>query len=131
MQEHDELNPADHEVVEALRSLVPAAAEIDPVVAAFAAGRQSAQNQLVRWRALAAALLVAGSAPWLWPTGELGSGANHAQPVVVSHIADGGLTDRHAQSLVALHHSIYRNGIQSMPATNIPAAVSIRVSDRL
>jgi hypothetical protein len=131
MSEHDELNPADHEVAEALRSLTPTAVRIDPVVAAFAAGRQSAQNQLVRWRALAAGLLMAGSAAWLWPEGEPGDGANPTQPSVASRFADGHLPERHAQSLAALQHSIYRNGIQSMPPTSIPSAGSIRVSDRL
>ena len=45
-QEHDEINPADREVVESLRSLVPTAVRIDPVAAAFAAGRRSAENQV-------------------------------------------------------------------------------------
>jgi hypothetical protein len=131
MQEHDELNPAEEEVVEALRSVAPRAVRIDPLAAAFAAGRQSAENQLVRWRALAATLLVAGSAAWLWPAGEHGTDANRPQPTFASHFSDIRLSDTHAQSLVALQHAVYRNGIQSLPATDIPRAGSIRVGDRL
>ena len=131
MSQQDELNPADQEVAEALRSLVPTAVQIDPVAAAFAAGRQSAQTQLVRWRAVAAALLVASSAAWLWPEGEPDTGANRLQPAVDSRIADGRFLDSHSQCVVALQHSIYRNGVQSMPPTNIPRAGSIRVGDRL
>ena len=72
MSEHEELNPADREVAEALRSLTPAAVRIDPVAAAFAAGRQSARNQLVRWRGLAACAVSGGrrrvalAGGWTW-----------------------------------------------------------------
>jgi hypothetical protein len=131
MSEHDELNPADQEVVDALRSLKPAAVRIEPVAAAFAAGRQSAQSQLVRWRALAATLLVAGTAAWLWPAGDNWTRADSAEPSLTSHVADSSFTDAHAQSLVSLQFAMYRNGIQAMPATSIPRAGSIRVSDRL
>jgi hypothetical protein len=131
MQEHDELNPADEEVVEALRSVAPAAVRIDPLAAAFAAGRQSAENQLVRWRALAATLLVAGSAAWLLPAREYGADANRPQPTIASQISDNRMPETHAQSLVSLQHAVYRYGIHSLPATNIPRAGSIRIGDRL
>jgi hypothetical protein len=130
MSQNDELNPADEEVAEALRSLVPAAVRIDPVAAAFAAGRRSANGQLVRWRALAATLLVAGTAAWLWPAGEYRAGAHRRQPTIAAQFS-GSWSNAHSQSLAALQHSLVRNGIQSMPTTNIPAAGSIRVGDRL
>jgi hypothetical protein len=131
MSEHDELNPVDQEVVEALRSLVPAAVRIDPVAAAFAAGRQSAQNQLVRWRALAATLLVACTAAWLWPAGDYGADGNRPQPAIASQFSNSSWSDAHSQSLAALQHSLVRNGIQSLPTTSIPPTGVIRIGDRL
>jgi hypothetical protein len=131
MSEHDELIPADQEVVEALRSLVPAAVRIDPVAAAFAAGRQSANGQLVRWRALAATLLVAGTTALLWPAGEYRADVHRPHPAIATQISHSSWSDAHSQSLAALRHSMVRNGIQSMPTTNIPAAGDIRVGDRL
>jgi hypothetical protein len=131
MSEHDELSPVDQEVVEALRSLKPAAVRIDPVAAAYAAGRKAAKNQVLSWRAIAAVLLVAGTASWLVPAGESQVPDVRSQPSLASAVPDVRVADAHAQSLAALQYAMYRNGIRSMPATNIPPAGSIRVSDRL
>ncbi len=131
MSEHGELNPADNEVVQKLRSLAPAAVRIDPVAAAYAAGRNSAKNQVLHWRAIAAVLLVAGTASWFVPAGESTVREVRSQSDFASAAPGTNLADAPAQSLVALQRAMYRNGIQSMPATNIPRAGSIRVSDRL
>jgi hypothetical protein len=131
MSQHDELNPADNEVVETLRSLAPAQVRIDSVAAAYAAGRNSAKRQLLHWRAIAAVLLVTGTASWLLPAGE--SMVREARPPSNFASAAPGVrvADAHAQSLAALQYAMYRNGVQSMPVTSIPTAGSIRVSDRL
>ena len=52
--DHDEprgLNPAQREVEGALRSLAPASARVDPVAAAFDAGRRSTRGRVRVWRA--------------------------------------------------------------------------------
>jgi hypothetical protein len=131
MSKHDELSPADNEVVETLRSLAPASARIDPVAASYAAGRNSAKSQVLRWRAFSAVLLVAGTASWFVPAGESTVPEVRPQSDFASAAPGTNLADAHAQSLVALQQAMYRNGIQSMPATSIPRAGSIRVSDRL
>ena len=131
MSQHDELNPAENEVVETLRSLSPAPVQIDPVSAAYTAGRRAAQKQVFRWRAMAAVLLIACTASWLIPTGKTMMREVHPQSNFASVVPGANSAYAHAQSLVGLQYAMYRNGIQSMPATNIPPAGSIRISDRL
>jgi hypothetical protein len=78
MPDHDDdqprgLNSAQREVEGALRSLAPANASVDPVAAAFDAGRHSTRGQVRMWRSAAAVLLLIGAGSWLVPTGRRGA----------------------------------------------------------
>jgi hypothetical protein len=62
---NDRPSGADGELEAALQSLRPVAVAVDPLAAAFAAGRRSAQGGVRLWRALAcAAALAALAAGW-------------------------------------------------------------------
>src|SRR5205823_8945410 len=63
--EPDDLNPADRELEQALKSLLPTSASIDPIAAAFSAGRRSATIPLRTWQSAAAAMLLIAAAAWM------------------------------------------------------------------
>src|SRR5438477_10615615 len=67
MPEPEGLTPAQRELESALKSLAPAMARVDPVAAAFIAGRRSSQFQVHVWRAAAAIILLIGAVAVLMP----------------------------------------------------------------
>jgi hypothetical protein len=131
MQEPNGLDPAEREVEEALRTLMPTAARIDPVAAAYAAGRRSARNQLQRWRIAAAALLVAGAGSWLLPAGEHGANVERSQVSIASETSTDSLPHPSAHSLVALRYAVFQRGIEALPTTPIPPSRPVRSKDLL
>ena len=58
------LNPRDADFERSLRSLQPASGKIDPVAAAFTAGRHSRRVELRAWRTAATVVVVAGVGLW-------------------------------------------------------------------
>jgi hypothetical protein len=66
MQEPDGLNSEQLELERALRSLSPARAQIDPIAAAFEAGRKVRQRQVRAWASAFVALLVIMTSMLLW-----------------------------------------------------------------
>src|SRR5262249_21993681 len=67
MSEQDELNPAERELEAAMKSLRPVMTRLDPVSAAYEAGRRSCRSEVRVWRAAAAALALVGAGVWLLP----------------------------------------------------------------
>ena len=67
MQDEAGLDPPERELELALRSLAPAVARIDPVSAAFEAGRRSSRRQVRLWQSAVAALLLVSAGSWLIP----------------------------------------------------------------
>jgi hypothetical protein len=127
MSEEIGLNPAERELEEALQSLAPAAARIDPIAAAYEAGRRSMRRQLQLWRAAAAAVVFAGVGSWLVPfahreiTNEplvAQQSPSFAQPLA-------------AQSVLMLSAAVREHGIAGLPATRLPVVSSTRPSDLL
>ena len=117
----DELNSADRELEAALKSLAPAAARIDPVAAAFAAGQRSGRRQLRVWQAAAAALLLVGAGAWLVP-------AAH-QPASPRGVPDSAVALHDAiptrvttdQSLILLRAAVAEHGLDALPRVELPA----------
>jgi hypothetical protein len=67
-REHDEddgLSPAQRELESALRSLSPAPRDVDPIAAAYEAGRRSLRWHVHAWQSAAALVLIALGATWL------------------------------------------------------------------
>jgi hypothetical protein len=71
MREHDRnddigLTPAERELEAALAGLAPARADrVDPLAAAFTAGRTASRREARAWRSAAAVMLVIGAGGWL------------------------------------------------------------------
>jgi hypothetical protein len=127
MSEQDGLNPAERELEEALKSLAPAAARIDPVSAAFEAGRRSVRTQLHVWRMATAAALMIGAGSWLIP---IGAGIENRTPVVA--VAATPMAPALApQSVFVLQAAMREHGVAGLPATRLPDVGSGRASDVL
>jgi hypothetical protein len=131
MQEPNGLNPAEHEVEEALRTVTPSAARIDPVAAAFAAGQRSATSQLQRWRAAAAVLLLVSAGSWLLPASDHDSDVERSRVSIALVEPIDSLPHPSAQSLLALRYAVFQHGIEGLPTTPIPASRPVRSRDLL
>src|SRR5688572_10223984 len=78
---NENLTPAERELEAALTSLTPAAAQIDPVAAAFDAGGRAARRQVRVWRSATAAMLLIAVGGWLMP---LGRAPHHPGETIVA-----------------------------------------------
>lgn len=138
MSEQDRLNPAERELEEALRSLAPTAAHVDPIGAAFEAGRRSTRRQVRLWRSATAASLVVLAVASVIPTGPVGV---TRAPIIAEHAAP---TSPHAirpvsfarepvaeHSLVMLQAAIREHGVSGLPATELPIVESRPRNDML
>ena len=67
MQEQQGLTPAQQELEGALKSLIPASGQIDPIAAAFGAGRAAARRQIRAWQSVTGLLLLVAAGSWLLP----------------------------------------------------------------
>jgi hypothetical protein len=132
MSEQDGLNPAEQELEEALKSLAPAAARIDPVSAAFEAGRRSVRTQLHVWRMATAAALLIGVGGLMLPR-HVGVGPNiqSGMQVAVHRSAPELAPPLAAQSVFRLQAAVREHGIAGLPPTRLPAVGSGRPSDVL
>ena len=127
MQEPHGLDPAERELEDALRTLSPASVRIEPVAAAFAAGRQSARRQTQLWRSIAAVASLIGVGVLLLQGRTNDRDTFQQSAVVASQVA----TAAPAQSLVMLQHTVRHQGVDALPQTPIPVVRTIRVHDVL
>jgi hypothetical protein len=127
MQEPNGLDPAERELEDALRTLSPASVRIDPVAAAFAAGRQSVRRQTQLWRSIAAVVSLIGAGVWFLP-GRTNDGDRFRVSIAVASQPP---TAAPAQSLVMLQHTVRHQGVDALPQTPIPTVRTIRANDVL
>ena len=131
-QEPNGLSPAQRELEEALRTLAPAPANVDAIAAAFTAGRNSAHRQVRVWQAAALLLLAIGSSAWLLPHRSTGSvqprDAGRSMLVARSQPAP---APPPAQSLLMLQRAIWQQGLDGLPATQLPATEPTPLKDTL
>jgi hypothetical protein len=128
------LSPAQRELELALRSLaLPAPRGVDPIAAAFEAGRRSSQRQVRVWRSALAAVLVAGVGMWFVMSDRGGPGVKppsipHGSVAVRSQTAP---SDRPPaeQSLIMLQQTIRDKGVDSLPATYVPSVRDLRTTN--
>jgi hypothetical protein len=129
MQEQDGLSPGEIELELTLRSLNPAAARIDPIAAAFAAGRRSGQRPMRIWRAAAVLMLLISAGSWLAPERrntaippqQFSEPAVAIQPSPPEPLA--------AESLQVLQETVREKGLDGLPAENIPAVHVLNADD--
>lgn len=125
MQEQDGLTPGERELELAMKSLSPAMAGINPIAAAFAAGRRSSERSMRVWRAVAVLMLVVGAGSWLMPL--TNDKAKISEPAIA--IQPRGAEPPAAESLQALQQTIREKGLDGLPAENIPAVHVINAED--
>jgi hypothetical protein len=125
MQEQDGLTPGERELELAMKSLSPIAARIDPIAAAFAAGRRSGHKHIYLWRATAVLMLLVGAGSWLAPARR----NVVVQPHEFSEPAVALQPPPAAESLQVLQRTVLEKGLDGLPAENIPAVRVLRAED--
>jgi hypothetical protein len=125
----DGLSPGETELESAMRSLSPSAARIDPIAAAFTAGRRSSQRPMRIWRAAAVLMLLMGAGSWLAPARRnppvqprgFSEPAVAIQPAPAEPLA--------AESMQVLEQTVREKGLDGLPAENIPAVHVLHPDD--
>ena len=126
MQHEDQsLTPAQRELESALRSIAPTAARLDPVAAAFAAGRRSAQFQVHVWRSAAAIVLLIGLAAVLMPPMRP---PTMPAPLAMQTQAPSA-APLSAHSMLVLQQSMHENGLQGLPPAQVPPLTNFSARD--
>jgi hypothetical protein len=120
MSHEDGLNPAERELEEALRSLAPTPARIDPIAAAFRAGAQSAQHKTRVWQFLAAIVTIALIGSWMIPMPNRSMPGNQFVESPVSN-APQVLPAMDARSVMAMQEAVRDRGISALPKAEVPA----------
>ena len=129
MQKPDPIDdPANHELEAALARLAPAHTRIDPVQAAFEAGRRAQRRSLRHWQLATAAMLVLGAGSWLMLLRPSPSTLDRGSTIQVVRSEPRSLPE---QSLILLDRTVRDQGAEGLPATRLPRAVSIDASDAL
>jgi hypothetical protein len=121
MQESNGLSRDHQELESALKSLAPASTPIDPVAAAFSAGRRSGSRRARIWQSAAIISLIFSVGTQLLPTRQ--TTVIHPQsrsPETVALRAEAPEPPA-PQTLQALQNAVRDKGLDALPATNLPA----------
>jgi hypothetical protein len=132
-----EVVAANRELEVALGSLAPAPGRVDPVAAAFAAGRNAGRRDLLAWRAAACIALVGAALSWLAPAGRNQTADRRDAPgptqpplIVVAErpLPRVGDVDHPlpVQSVLAMRRTVSEGGLQGVPAPRPPMPRRVR-----
>lgn len=123
------LTAAQLEIERALRSLPASRTAIDPVAAAFAAGRRSTRSTLRLFQTATALLLVASIAPRFIssPSQSLSPGQSGGGYATMSHQVSP--PEISPQSLLLLDQTVLAGGLDALPSSTPPAAPPTRVNN--
>jgi hypothetical protein len=128
MSDQDELNPAELEFEAALKSLSPAATRLDPVSAAYEAGRRSVRSQVRVWQAAAAVLTLVGAGSWLLPSGQQLVAVEKVRvPTVVAVSRESAPISE--QSMMMLQKAIWEKGVDGMSPVQLAPTKVIHVDE--
>jgi hypothetical protein len=128
MSDQDELNPSELELETALKSLSPVATRLDPVLAAYEAGRRSVRGQVRVWQAAAAVLTLVGAGSWLLPTGQqLVAVEKVRAPTVVAVSRESAPMSE--QSMVMLRKAIWEKGVDGMSPVQLAPTKVMHVEE--
>jgi hypothetical protein len=131
MDEKNDLSPANREFEMALRSLSPAVGRIDPISAAFAAGRRSANHRLHVWQSAVAAMLVVNVGLWLIPIRRYAAPiVAQVQTISVSQptLPPSSLSE---QSIAVMEQRVLEHGVDALPVSHMPTQRPLRLGDSL
>ena len=156
MQEQDDLSGEQLELERALRSISPASAQIDPIAAAFAAGRRSQNRRVRAWASACVVLLAVASSSNLWMYGAMSvmrrevlavqSQSQHSllqnTPCVAVVSAEmpehssRALSQRietlmPSPTLLILQRAVEKDGVDGMPTTYLPDAGRMNLQNPL
>ena len=133
---HAGVAAANRELEAAFASLDPAVGRVDPLAAAFAAGRNAGRRELRNWRAAAAIALAGGALSWLVPTGAPHQIAERRdmpapmQPAIVVERPTPPASDPWqplpAQSVLVMSRAVGEGGLQALPAPRLPKPRHVR-----
>jgi hypothetical protein len=130
MQVPNDLSPADREIEDLLRNLAAREVRLDPVSAAFAAGRRSSRRQVRLWRAAAVGLLLLGIGISQLANGNLADSGTVERPsLAASPVRTANPAMLGAHSWAMLHRAMGQHGVDGLPTTQIPEVRSIRSHD--
>jgi hypothetical protein len=121
MQEQS-LSPGQRELEEALKSLRPADGRIDPVGAAFGAGKALARRQVRLWQSVTGVVLLIAAGTWMVPAHHADVGPVRNSPGVQMALDP---TPAHpqawsSQSVLMLQESMWKNGMDDLPSAQLP-----------
>jgi hypothetical protein len=128
MQEPNGLNDEQRELELALRSLPPATARIDPIAAAFTAGRKSSRRQLRLWRSAATLILLIAVGSRLITTARNSAVApsDISDTTVAIHTPP---APPAPQSLQVLQETVREKGLDGLPSADIPSVQIISIGN--
>jgi hypothetical protein len=129
--EHEHLNADDAGLESALKSLTPRRAAVDPISAAFAAGRRSSQRTLRAWQSAAAAMLLLAGGSWAM---RLTTAPSRTSPAVVVELPATSMPRAQAlgdQTLIMLQRAVDDSGIDGLPASPLPSVRPLHANDML
>lgn len=130
-----DVRPAASDVEAALRSLAPALGNVDPLAAAYAAGRTGRRRELFAWRAAAVVALGIGTVGWLNPANRGGGGDvvvhrdGPTTPVLASTPMSVTPPVAGAQSVLVMQRALTEGGLQALPAVPAPSILNLRNKD--
>lgn len=129
MSHEDNLNPADREFADALRSLSPTKAQVDPIAAAFRAGERSARRTTRVWQALAAVMVLALVGSRLVPTFDRATTSPHFVIQLQSPASATVVPAVDAHSVLAMQEAIRDRGLSALPRSEIPTVRAFDAKD--
>jgi hypothetical protein len=129
MSHDDNLNPADREFEDALRSISPTTARVDPIVAAFRAGARSTRRTTRVWQALAAVMVLALVGSWLIPTFDHAMTSPHFVVQLQSPDSSTVVPAVDAHSVLAMQEAIRDRGLSALPRAEIPTVRAFDAKD--
>jgi hypothetical protein len=134
MPEQNGLTPQEdqsqQELELALGSLSPVVGRVDPVSAAFLAGRRSVRRQVVGWQSAAAILLIAGGLSWVLPVkSPVVHRAESVQAVALITPEAAPAQPLSDQSLLMLQNAVRDKGLDGLPTSNVPELQVVRAGD--
>jgi hypothetical protein len=130
MQEPDGLNTTQRELELALRSVAPTAVRVDPVSAAFAAGKASGRRQVWFWRTASVLILAGGIGVRLIPGRDVVP-SDRSGPIVVVQRGAPEAPAFGDQSVMMLQRAMDRHGADGLPAAQLCPVQTLHAGDVL
>jgi hypothetical protein len=131
MQERDGLNAERRELELALRSVVPRSVRVDPVSAAFAAGKASGGRKVRFWRATTALVLAAGISIRFLPASRSVVETAHDGSTSVVMPQQPPETSASDASVLILQRAIENHGAEGLPAPRLCPVQPLHAGDVL